>query len=100
MSIVGKFFFHCGKEHIHAGQIVEQVSDDVVLVKFDSIINDDFSPMAAFSISSFATKIGPDGCPEPGWEFFATREQLDSYLEWLDEPSDGEKPDAKSATIN
>ena len=86
MSIVGKFFFHCGKEYTQTGEVVEQTSADTVLVKFDHC--EHIPPtMTLIPISSMISKVKPDGSIDGNWELFATREQLDAWLAWLDSPS-------------
>jgi hypothetical protein len=91
MGLVGKFFFHCGDEYMHSGEIVEQVDPATVLVRTDKCACNSAPPMGMqlVRISEMIT----DNLGEPGWEFFGTRQELDDYWTWLDKPSE-EKAEA------
>ncbi len=97
MNIVGKFFFHCGKEYCQSGEVVEQVADDVVLVRIDRCEHIPSSLIALRTSEMMSTMV--DGAPEGGWEFFATRADLDAYMEWIDGSSEDHQRDA-GAMIN
>lgn len=86
MSLAGKFFFHCGKEYTQTGEVIEQTSVDTVLVKFDHCEHVP-QTMTLLPVSAMISKIKPDGSIDGNWELFATREQLDVWLAWLDSPS-------------
>jgi hypothetical protein len=85
MSLVGKFFSHFGKEYHQTGQIVEQIDDEMLLVRFDKCEHIP-SGMVVIPASSMVTKMDKEGAPEVEWEFFGTRAELDAWIAWLDAP--------------
>jgi hypothetical protein len=90
MSMVGKFFFCAGKEYTQTGEIIEQPSPDIVLVRFDHC--DHIPPtMTLVAVSEMVSVMRPDGSVDSDWEFFATREQLDTWMAWLETPPDNKK---------
>lgn len=89
MSLVGKFFFHCGKEYTQTGEVVDQLTPEVVVVKFDHCEHVPPS-LTVLSISSMVSKMKPDGAVDGDWEIFNSRAELDTWLEWLDPPTDKE----------
>ncbi len=91
MSLVGKFFIHFAKKHYHIGQVIEQISPEIILVKFDESEVDEIAPMVLISISLLLTKLDKDGCPSPGSEFFDTNEELYDFLEQMSS-SDDDQP--------
>ena len=99
MSLVGKFFFHFGKEYSQSGKVVEQIDAATVLVEFEGC---EHVPgrMIALPAAGMVAKEKPDGTFDSDWEFFHTKEQLDEWLEWLDAPSESVEAEKKAATIN
>ena len=90
MSMVGKFFFYAGKEYSQTGEIIEQLSPDLVLVRFDRC--EHIPPtLTLVAVSSMVSVMKPDGAVDSDWEFFATRDQLDTWMAWLDAPPDDKK---------
>jgi hypothetical protein len=87
MGLAGKFIFHMGEEYSRSGEIIEQVSDDVILVKFDHNCDCTPRPQGALpvTINSLATGIED---MDNTCEIFNTRADLDAFLEWLDTPSE------------
>jgi hypothetical protein len=91
MSFVGKFLFYIssGEEGmVHTGEVVEQPTPDVVLIRLDG---DHGAPhiLLAFSIASLISdpeKIGMADVPIA--EFFNSRGELSAYLAWIDRPVD------------
>ncbi len=88
MSLVGKFFLHCGEKHLHTGEIVDQITPEIFLVRLDK--NPDSSvpcdSSIAIPVSEFVATMESCGCPSAEWEFFDSRKELDKYQEWLDAP--------------
>ena len=99
MSLVGKFFFHMGKEYSHSGQIIEQIDANTVLIKIDHCEHVPDSMMIV-PVAPMVSKIDKDGSVDSEWEFFGSREELDEWLEWLETPSEPAEAEKKSATIN
>jgi hypothetical protein len=90
MSLVGKFVFHSNSEYHQAGEIVEQITPEIVLVRWDKANASSQlpgNPMVLVAISAMLERDGDDDMI-PAWEFFDTREELDAYHEWLCAPSD------------
>ena len=89
MSLAGKFVFHFGRDYAQTGEIVAQVSDDLVLVRFFKC--EHIPPSAALlKVSDMVGKIGKDGSIESEWELFMNRDELDAFDEWLSTPSEHE----------
>ena len=91
MSLAGKWFLHFAKDHIHLGQVVEQISPDVVLVKFDEHEVAEIKPMALINVSLLLTKMDKDGCPSQGSEFFDSYADLSEFLQQVRQ-SDDDQP--------
>jgi hypothetical protein len=99
MSFVGKFVFATIGEHCRPGQIVEQPSPDVVLVKFycphcNSSDHPPHSGMEAFPVADLLKR---DEDTFAKWTLYETREQLDAYMEWLDGDESDEEEVAQPA---
>lgn len=100
MSLVGKFFSHMGKDYHQSGEVIEQITPDIVLLRCD---RDKASGIPggssiAVSITSMVTKLNKAGEPEVDWEFFDSRAALDGFLSWLDNPhEDNEERASKSS---
>ena len=94
MGLVGKFLFHMGDEYSRHGEIIEQISDEIVLVRFEHgcsncECSNRSSRIVAISIKSLTVTIDDydDAC-----ELFETRADLDKFLTWLETPSDNSEP--------
>jgi hypothetical protein len=95
MSLVGKFFLHCGEKYLHTGEIIDQITPEIVLVRFEKGSSDvpDNSSIA-IPVSEFVSTMDSNGCPSAEWEFFDSRKELDKYQEWLDRaPTEDESRD-------
>lgn len=96
MSLVGKFFFHMGKEYHQSGEVIEQITPDIVLLRCDrdkSLGVPGYASIAV-SINSMVTKFNKTGDPEVDWEFFDSRAAIDEFLSWLDNPHEDNKAHA------
>ena len=98
MSLVGKFFFHCGKDYSQAGEIIEQV-DDMLLVRFEKCEHIPAS-MVVLPVSSIVGHLTAEGGFEGDWELFNSRAELDAWLEWLEAPDEMAPKRAEGATLN
>jgi hypothetical protein len=100
MSIVGKFFFHCGKEYSQTGEIIAAVSPELLLVRLDKC---DHVPPHGMAIIELADMVASmkEGYPEADWEFFDSREHLAEFMTWLETPSESNDDDApRAAKLN
>jgi hypothetical protein len=91
MGLVGKFVFHCGAEYSQWGEVVDQIGDDVFLIKFDRQDKNLPIPVStlAFDACDFITTLDDEGNPDAEWIFYDTRKELDAYVSWLyAEPSE------------
>jgi hypothetical protein len=83
--LAGMFFMRSDEEYYRTGQVIK-ASKREALVQYDQMANPDASwamPMELVSTDELAnaeTELGKV------WGFFATREQLDGYLKWMDTP--------------
>ena len=102
MSLAGKFFLHFAKDHFHVVEVIEQISPDVVLVKFDESEVDEISPMVLINVSLLLTKLDKDGCPSNGCEFFNSHQDLNDFLESVrgSPDDDGASKPPKTVTVN
>ena len=98
MSLIGKFFYHCGEDCGHSGEVVEQVADDVVLVRLDKCERIPTS-MIAIRVSAMLSTLDSES-DDDVWEFFATRAELDAWVDWLGEPPEDHPQLVVGATIN
>lgn len=95
MSLVGKFAFYMGKEYHQVGQVIEEVSPCVYLVKWDKVKDvTDASPVNPMILVSITTMLERDDNGIQCWEFYQTREELDTFHEWLCTPSSKAKPES------
>ena len=88
MSLAGKFFIHFAKDHYHIGEVVDQISPEVILVRFDESEIDGVSPMVLVNISLLLTKMNKDGCPHHGCDFFSSHEDLNDFLDRVSSSDD------------
>lgn len=91
MSLVGKFLFYIDDEYHQLGEVVEQLTPDIVLIRWDKVKDPaayQGRGMVAIAVSSF-TEVDSGGVPK--WEFYDTRAELDAFHDWLCKPSE-EKP--------
>jgi hypothetical protein len=86
MSLVGKFFLHCGEKHLHTGEIIDQITPEIVLVRLDKSSDIPNNSSIAIPVSEFVSTMDADGRPSAEWEFFDSREELGKFEEWLDTP--------------
>ena len=88
MSLVGKFFLHCGEKYLQTGEIIDQITPETVLARFDKNSDVDVpnNSSIVLSVSEFVSTMDSDGCRNAEWEFFDSREELDKFQEWLDQP--------------
>ena len=83
-------------ESFRTGQIVEAITEDTYLVKFDTMDGDKLKlPMELVSVEALrATYRHDERCAEdhPIWQFFSLRKELNAYIEWVNDPSDNPEP--------
>ncbi len=102
MGLAGKFIFHMGEEYSRHGEIIEQISDEIILVRFEHNCancecSNRSSRIVPISIKSLMVDIGDydDAC-----ELFETRADLDKFLTWLDTPSEKAEPSKIVKLVN
>lgn len=98
-TLIGKFFCHMGPEYMHTGEVIAQADPTSVLVKMDHCEHV-LPTMMVVSVSVMAGKLAKDGSIETQWEFFATREQMTAWLEWLETPADKSEQAATVGKLN
>jgi hypothetical protein len=87
-TIVGSFVYVCDGEHYHTGEILAEISHEHYLVRFDNPTDARVPmPMELVSTTEMAAPHGVHGVGRP-WSFFATRDDLDRWITWLDTPSE------------
>lgn len=111
-SFAGKFVFFYGDEGCQKGEIVEQIGDDIVLIRWDRMHGDPDAHDAALvcvGISEMITMYVDEMLPQ--WEFFLTREELEaqhmelhaadgSHRHGLDDIDDDEDKVPSATTVN
>ena len=94
MGLVGKFFFYMGEEYSYTGEIVAQISDDLLLVLFGNC-GDCPATKRIISVKQLMTDIDSDRVVE----IFDTRDELEHFEAWLDTPPE-DKAEVKAAAVN
>ena len=91
-SLNGKFVIRNDENGYRTGQI-EDVTDDVVLVRFDNMRPEAGDPRFVFPMELVSlaelscSMITDDDNSIKTWGFFPTREDLDGFLAFLERPS-------------
>jgi hypothetical protein len=80
--LVDKFFL-CSEYESYRTGIVKQVDGNMALVQFDPMGKMPAPGMELVSLQEMATSTD-DGIKV--WSFFATRDQLDAFVTWLNSP--------------
>ena len=83
--LVGKYVFISSEEYYRYGKIVEQVDDDIFLVK---ILSTDISAINSYSLYNINQMIQDDNNHIMGWQFFKTKAELNKYLKWIETPTE------------
>ena len=84
MSLVGKFVHVNNGEYYKTGEIMEAVTEELFLVKFDPVnIPAEIPDMGLFHASQMVDT--HEGIRD--WSFYNTRQELDAWLKWLDTPT-------------
>jgi hypothetical protein len=84
MSFKGKFFLHFGKEYMQQGAIADQ-HEDYLFLQIDA------SPpipsvQLVVHVDVVLDYFADNGCPTHEWLFFNSREEVDAYIAWMEEP--------------
>lgn len=83
-DLSGKFIFASTEEYYYTGEILEKVGDEFYMVKKYGTKEGNPDTVMLFSLYDMSSK---DNDME-FWAFFDTKEQLNSYVDWVEEPSD------------
>jgi hypothetical protein len=96
-NLVGKAVMRDTGEYFRTGEIVDQIQDSYVLVRFDVPDHSDapLFPLELVSLEEIALARTSDGIPF--WSLFTDREEFDEYMEWLETPS--KRPDLTVVSI-
>ena len=85
-GLVGSFVLVEDSEHYHTGEILAEISREHYLVRFDNVV-DASVPMPMELVSATEMAAGAHGVGRR-WSFFATRDDLDRWIAWLETPSE------------
>lgn len=104
MGLVGKFVFHIAKDFHESGEVVEQVTPDIVMVRWDRSGGHDAgadqppaSSLNLVSVAAMAADLDEGGFP--AWEFYETRAEIDAFHAWLHAPVPKKKPSPRGGKI-
>jgi hypothetical protein len=96
-GLVGKWVMKDSGEYFRTGEIVEQLRDGYVLIRFDVPTQSDapLLPLELVSMEEMAFAETKDNLRV--WNIFEDEEEFDRYMAWLCEPS--KKPDLTVVSI-
>jgi hypothetical protein len=95
MSLVGKFVFHMTEEFHQIGEIIEQVTPDIVMIRWQKMHNEPgVSPGNPSVLVSIQTMAERDEEGFNSWEFYDSRADVEAFHEWVCTPPD-EEPSTK-----
>lgn len=90
MSLVGKFVFRMASEFHMSGEIIDQITPEVFLVKWDKVGDGDM-PGGAAVLVQLKDMLETDNGGFPTFEFYSSRAELNAFHEWICHPQDSEE---------
>jgi len=88
-NLVGKLVYESDEDGFRTGE-VKTVIGDSFLIQFDTLSGNGGSPLRLISFEELKYATWKSDSTMPSYGFFDTREELNRYIAWLQEP--GEKP--------
>jgi hypothetical protein len=89
MTLTGMFFILHGDDVFFTGEVIGEPTPGKYLVRIDGKDRSIVSPMELVCADEMAHS-ERDGVKS--WEFFATRDDLQAWRKWLDEPESDARP--------
>lgn len=90
MGLVGKFVFRMTDEFHQTGEVVDQITPEVFLVKWDKV-GDGTMPVNSGVLVPLKDMLECDDDGFPTFEFYDSREALTAFHDWMCSPSDNEE---------
>lgn len=81
-GLLEKYVYHGHEEYWKSGKIIEDIGNGFFLIEWDKIETSK-NMTSLHSVVQMAT--------QGEWLFFSSREELDEFLAWFNEPNDKEK---------